>query len=251
MTHKVLKSITKRMRFTPEDVNRGVTDFASAVKNFSDEMKEWKRREDIIASQPPVPRWPEWSDFAEHDDPKAAFTEAYSNFESAKLNHVHPVPRPHAHPDIESAINSETLEPDYEIINDDPTDDQVLRAKKNALLERVRLAEHVAIDKSLPPIGKRRLNNMREIDIRNEDEKRYEEFRAKATTDADRDHPTITVKVDQMRAPADTDHLASQADCRERIAAIERASAQAMSDIEDLTLGNIDRYEPPAIGASR
>lgn len=75
-----------------------------------------------------------------------------------------PHPRPSSHPIVESAVN-ENNEADFEIVDDGPTPEMVLSAKKTTLMIAVDQAEQRAIA-ATSPFGKRRLFNIRESKIR-------------------------------------------------------------------------------------
>jgi hypothetical protein len=57
----------------------------------------------------------------------------------------------------------------------------------------------------------------------------------------------VAAQVAASRSPADTQHLQDQESRRSKIDGIVRAAAQAMSDIEDLTVDNVDAYQIPLL----
>jgi hypothetical protein len=209
MTYKILKSSIAAAK---------ISDFAAAVANHVRHLLEWRTREDIVAKQEPQPRW---DDFLNEAEPGKAFLVANQKYQIAKRNNYAPFPRPTAHPYIEAAVREDAgkFVADFAIVNDDPTDDQVLRARKNALLIKIGEAESAATQLVLGPPGKRRLCEFKTRDI-------------------------LQTKT-KLRTPADVQHLADQASRQTKIDAIARAAAQAMSAVEDLTLDNVDGYQVP------
>lgn len=146
-----------------------------------------------------------------------------------------PHPRPSAHPLIESAVN-ERNEVDFDTVDDGPTAEVVLLQKKQVLLGLVTSMEREAIATVLPP-GKRRLYDMLEHDIH-----------------AGIPKPTILGRIKNAVLGSgktmQEDHeqfLVDQGSRRDQTAAIARAAAQAHHDIEDLTLDNIDAWQPPKL----
>jgi hypothetical protein len=214
MTYKILKSSIAAAK---------ISDFAAAVAHHVRNLLEWRTREDIVAKQEPLPAQPRWDDFLNEAEPGKAFLVANQKYQIAKRNHYTPFPRPTAHPYIEAAVREDAgkFVADFAIVNDDPTDDQVLRARKNALLIKIGEAESAATQLVLGPPGKRRLCEFKTRDI-------------------------LQTKT-KLRTPADVQHLADQASRQTKIDAIARAAAQAMSAVEDLTLDNVDDYPEPSL----
>lgn len=98
----------------------------------------------------------EWTEWLRHDHlVKEGKADAY--------------PPPVARPLIDAAVrrnDDNTVTPDYVIVDDGPTPEQILRTKKNALLAEVGRMEQSAID-AIIPIGKRRLRDMTYNNIMN------------------------------------------------------------------------------------
>jgi hypothetical protein len=179
-------------------------------------------------------------------------------------------PRPTAHPLIEAAVN-ENSEMDYELVDDGPTAEQILRMKKNDLLSKIHQAESAAIGKIFP-YGKQRFLNIRENEIRSaiaiiEFENARAAVRAaeeaaalefanngflKSVSEAIGLRKTRIASpppIAQQRAiaPEDDAFLKEQDDRRSKIEAIQYASAKAQHDIEDLSADTIDAWQAPAI----
>lgn len=131
--HKVLKSRVA-----------GIEDFAGAVARYAEEMSAW------------------------HAHMQKVFIDPVTM--TPKGEHA-PYPAPQAHPQIVSSVSqvrgedgAESFVPDFEIVDDSPPAEMVLRQKKNALLMRITELELAASHAATPP-GKRRLFSIRESDI--------------------------------------------------------------------------------------
>jgi hypothetical protein len=216
VTHKVLKSRLKLLTFTPEQQKRGIVDFPSAVQAYAKELLDWHDREAKIAAQAPLPPEPLLVNF----ETCLEFADAQRPWLQKAREYIHPVPKPKVHPDIAAAVNDDG-HVDFEVIDDDPTPDQVLREKKDRLLRKVIETEQVAKNAADLPPGKRRLASILEGDIMRIDE--------------------------NERTPEQARHLAAQQARRAKIEAITRVAAQVMHSIEDLTAANIDAFEIPSL----
>lgn len=180
--------------------------------------------------------------------------------EEDAANHV---PRAEAHqaytrPQVRELIDAAVDEngvADYEIMEDGPTPEQLLAARKQELMQQVSIAEARAIE-AVIPIGKRRMFNLRETDIRNKDSEliaalaeKQKGVVAKVSNavglgkSLSAEEMAATIR--EARPEEDTAHLEAQAARRARIAAIERVAAQAHHDIEDLTSETIDAWQVP------
>ena len=150
-----------------------------------------------------------------------------------------PHPRPDAHPLVEAAVN-ENCDMDYELVDDGPTPDQVLREMKNRLIETVSQLERTAIEAVAPP-GKWRLLNMRENSIIEAQAERMKEVGVVASVAT-----AIGLKKPPGLSEEDAAHISAQNDLRRKIQSIQRSAAQAHSDIEDLTAETIDGWQMPS-----
>lgn len=162
--------------------------------------------------------------------------------------------RPSAHPLIEKAVN-EKDEIDYEIFDDGPSPEQVLAVKKNELMGAVNLAELVAV-RSIVPVGKIRILNLKETEIRAKDSAVIAKMTAKqngllnsvaaaAKIKKQITNDDIAAAVISSRTAHENEFISSQERSRLTIEAIGRVAAQAHSDIEDLTLDTIDAWRMP------
>jgi hypothetical protein len=273
MTHKILKSSLLPYPGSLDDARNGLS---SLVERFLAELRTWHDH-DLKAKalvDTTLRAKPEWRDFHKAPVLTHDMTDAQKNAALIKANTTatekwmkataawqqemlarhEPYPRPTVHPDIEASVKtvinadgSITYEPDYEIENDDPTPDQVLASKKSALIHKITVAENAALDLSQLPVGKRRAANLKENDIVSADGEIRKDI-AKGLSPADALKVDFDAEVVKRRDPKDTQHLADQKARRDAVDAIMRKGAQAMSDVEDLTLDNIDNYQAPDFG---
>jgi len=164
----------------------------------------------------------------------------------APIDRHQPYERPRAHNLIEAAIDDK-FNVAYEVIDDSSA---TLAAKKQQLIERVTGAEREAIAAVLPP-GKSRLYMMREASIQEEDG-------ARASLLAGQQKPgliqrltggggdfDLAAAVAEQRPAADTKFLQEMQELRRRVKAIDLIAAQAMHDVEDLTLDTIGQWKMP------
>ena len=240
MTYKVLKSAITSAQ---------IADFGAEVKEHIEQLEAWETHHALVRTQPPLAARPVWGDFAGHDDPAHAFMVENEKWENAKLTHRDTYPRPLTHPLIDAAVrqDGDQFIADHEIVDDDPTGEQVLREKKFALLQKVYIDEEAAKEQVQPPLGKRRLFNLMENDIRNADTLLTAKI-IDETPEAERMSLDIVKELTKRRDPKDTKHLEDQGACRANVDAITRSGAQIMHDIEDLTLDDIDSYQIPNLG---
>ncbi|NEU95667.1 hypothetical protein [Bradyrhizobium uaiense] len=223
MTHQILKSALAPPPVTFDQVKQA---FGNLVDTFIHEMQTWHDHDVQVKALQPMRPEPKPSDHADAEDPASAFWRDFAAWQTEKRGRHEPYPAPLAHPDIAASIKaitgadgSVTYVPDFEIVNDDPTPAQIFAAKKALLLNAVHHAEQEALKQTQLPLGKRRLADLREVDIRGADPR------------------TI--------GAADQQHLADQESRRAKVDAIVRAAAQVTSDIEDLTTDNVDTFTIP------
>ena len=165
-----------------------------------------------------------------------------------------PYQRPIASDLVDAAVD-EDGKPDYVIVDDGPTAEQILNSKKAALFGEVLRAEAAAAE-LVVPTAKRRLFNLQESAIYAADEKIAADLKKKKkgriakVWDAalGKDVDAIAVEAADLRAqrPAkDNAHLDAQAERREKINKLAMISAQAIADIQDLTADNVDDWKLP------
>ena len=251
-------------------------DFDTRVSNFLVELNLWVDREKIIAEEnkTPLPSQPEWADYSNKPNAASEFWTAMKTWEEDKGSRHGRVPRPTADMNVASAVRFDGSKyvADYEIVNDDPTSDQILRVKKNALLQAMATIETNELDKIALPAGKRRLAFFRHRDITLADDARYQAMvkqfvdnnaaiaAAQKETPRDEAHikdlmdivSKLSVHVsnadgfhDGKRPQEDQKFLNEQKQREAKSDAIARWAAQVQSDIEDLTEENIDNWKIP------
>lgn len=153
--------------------------------------------------------------------------------------------RPRAADLVESAIN-EDFDVDYEVIDDSAA---VLEAKKRVLIARVQQLEGEAI-LMIVPAGKQRLMVLREEQIRQADAALATELaqnskRGLLKRMVGGGEVDIGDMVAEQRPAQDTAFLQQVQEVRRRIAAINLIAAQAMHDIEDLTVDSVGQWKNP------
>lgn len=222
----------------------GIDDFAASAAAFAVEMKEWRAH-----------------------DARVKVDEA-AGVTGIEKHWFHP--RPTAHPLIEAAVN-ENSEMDYDLVDDGPPAEQVLRTKKDDLLRQIQQAEHAAIG-TVVPHGKQMFFNIRENKIRAavaaiefEEASAAVRAAAEAATLAFADsgflksvskaiglrkpHTIAPPPIAPPRtiAPGDDAFLKEQDDRRSKMEDIRYASAKAQHDIEDLSADTIGSWRAPII----
>jgi hypothetical protein len=128
-------------------------------------------------------------------------------------------PPPDAAPEVKAAIDYETLKPNYKIINDDPKPIDVLKQKKYELHAKITGMEMEAKNAVLTP-GKQRLVDLQTIDVRRKlaNNEKLNKEEKKLLDDA-------STRMDRYQK-------------------IELHAAEQMAEVDDLTLKNIDDWEP-------
>lgn len=214
MTYRILKSQT----FTGFDV---------AVAAFAKDMSDWREQEKKAT---------------EHDgklDIPAAHRWVHRK-------------RPSADPRVMRCVNDSDVA-DFEIVDDRPSADDILMEKKNRLFSAVSGAEMKAIRSIVQP-GKQRRFALWQLDIEASDARKRVELKPSAVKKIAvsvaasvglMDEIDTEAEVVKQRPPADTQFLQDQAIRQAKIETITRAAAQMHSDIEDLTLDNIDAWKMP------
>jgi hypothetical protein len=248
MTHKIQKSA---LAPPPITYDEAVTAFGRLVETYIGELQTWHDHDQVVQSlAPPLPK-PAWADYAAKKDPGAAFLKDNAAYQAEQLTRNAPYPKPIGHPDIIASVATKagddgrvTYVPDFEIVDDDPTPDEILAAKKTDLLSKISIAEQEAINRAELPLGKRRAATLLEADISQLDAQAANDLINK-TPEADRAKLDIAKELKKRRDPKHTQHLQDQESRRAKMEAIVRAGAQAMSDVEDLTIDNVDSFQIP------
>jgi hypothetical protein len=245
MTFKTTKSrnhiLAERGVFGPAGT------FEKAVEAHCAELNAWYERDQAVKAQPELPKRPDFFDFAKEEDPASAFAAAGAAWAELRAKHLDPYPRPSAVVDVEAScrFDGEKFVPDYEVVNDDPTPEQVLRRKKDELIGKVKEAENAVIDKVRLPPGKQRLVNMVLAQINDADEKIAKDV-LKNATEEEKANLNLADEIAQRRSPEHKKQIAEIEIRAKTIHLIELNAAMAMSDIEDLTIDNVDGYVIPS-----
>lgn len=178
----------------------------------------------------------------------------------------HPYPAPQAHPEVMAAIREAEngFVPDFEIVDDGPSPEMILRAKKNALAAMLHQIE-LDLTQTISPPGKRRLQTHRENDTRladaahrdrllaqdHEKQEKHVGVLKKLKNLATGEGPAprralddIMQEVEKKRSPDDTAFLQEQEERRQKIAAIDRHFAEQHHQVEDLTIETVDDWKP-------
>lgn len=242
MTHKIFLSTM---------VRAGIPDVRAEVEKHSRDMKDWLERKRLVDSLEPLPPRPEWGDFAKSPQPAEEYAAEMDKWNRLVRSRPAIYPAPIHHLDIASAVN-ENGEPDFELIDDSPTPEEVLVAKKNALSAQLAVAERIALE-SITPARKRRLFSILERDVKSADADRVNNLmkRLQSKSLASEEADTIREKItnpELLLADRPREHqqfMREQAARQTRCDEIARLAAQASSDIEDLTVENIDSYQIP------
>jgi hypothetical protein len=138
-------------------------------------------------------------------------------------------PAPSSHPLVATAVD-ENDDANYEIVDDGQ---QLLARRKNALMAQVAESQQAAID-NIVPRGKRHLYNLRE-----------EEIRQAAAPRGIAGKVAQAIGFGSQVSDADAQFLDDQKNRSDRIAVVGRIAAQAMHDIEDLTIDTVDGWTLP------
>jgi hypothetical protein len=212
----------------------GIPDFGPRVAAHAHEMRQWRAQ---------------MKNAAEHKvNPPAAAIDMYVERPMPREDHV-----------VESAVN-EKDEADFEIVDDGPTPTQMLQAKKNALLHKLAQAEHEA-GVAIFPNGKRRMAGLRRENIEAADKARIDkliqELKSFGLVDKVlKRHVEVVEKLKdpdklhaQERPPEDHAFMVEQNQVQQKLRSLMRWGAQVMSDIEDLTIDNVDAWIMPDLPA--
>lgn len=138
-------------------------------------------------------------------------------------------PAPSSHPFVAAAVD-ENDDANYEIVDDSQ---QLLERRKLALIAQVAEAQQAVVDKIVPR-GKRHLYNLRE-----------EEIRQAAAPRGLTGKVAQAIGFGSQLSDADSQFLEDQKSRSDRIAIVGRTAAQAMHDIEDLTIETVDGWTAP------
>lgn len=255
MTYKLLKSQLGHRSLRYEDA---VSSFGRLVNRYIVELKTWHDHNLICRSQDDMvpPLRPEWHDFEKSENAASEFNEAMQKW-TEEATHWHtPYPEPEANEHIKAAVGTVinqdgtvSYHPDFEVIDDDPewpSDEEVLRTYQDDLLAELTRREADALAKLMPPVGKRRLIQKRYAAIQSEDNKRVHEALKKLLDSGVKPEDLPDINPKEMRSNEDSQFKDEQDEITKQCDSIQSITAQAMNDIEDLTLDNIGKFELPS-----
>ena len=252
--HKLMKSSIAPY---PKSLDEPAAIFGRMVVSYSGEMQAWHDHHLKVEAlkETPMRDRPHPNNFShikDSDKRGQAFWEDTASWDRQKLERHEPYPPPAAHPDVMASVSSSvdaagniTFIPDFVIINDDPSPDEIMALKKRALIDAIIQAEMIARAKIELPIGKQRAASIREIDLRNADLDLQKKIIIGKNAD-DILKINMELELRKLRNPVDQKFLDDQQDRSSKIDAIVRAGAKAMSDVEDLTIDNVDTFVVPS-----
>jgi hypothetical protein len=164
--------------------------------------------------------------------------------------------RPMANSLIEDMID-EDFNVNFEMVDDTPSEAEVLASKKTLLLHHIKMAE-VAAEAALVPQGKRRMLDLRSKSIVEDDNARLTELIEKSQRSfvgrvAEKigvldktDNADLLDQVIKSRSDEDARHMDFYEEVKASKEKIISLAAQAESDVEDLTIENVDAYTIPS-----
>lgn len=129
-----------------------------------------------------------------------------------------PYDPPWAPEEVDRAVRRPDFVPDYEIVDDGPSPEEVLQQKKKDLTNQVSLAHHEAVGRVLPH-GKHLLAQLR--------------------------YNGAASKNERDRTKADKQVMAEHEARQEQLQALQLQLAEALAEVEDLTAATVDRYKVP------
>lgn len=244
--HQIKKSALVPEQYKIEAAQFG---FGAMVDRYIAELQVWNDHHIIVHSrvdEPELGPRPQWEDFEKSEDPKADFIAATSAWDKKQLDRHDPYPKPEAPADVVASVATVidpegrvVFVPNFEIVNDDPTPDEVLAICKTSMISAVAQAESAAIEALLPPVGKRRLLEMRERDIAADDIKRL--------GDQKMDEPPedMAAFIASLRPAKDAQFMDERETLRKNIELIQRKAAEAMAAVDDLTLDTLKDFQIP------
>lgn len=147
---------------------------------------------------------------------------------------------------IMESVN-EAGDPDFYIFDDGPTTEQALEIKKLDLYNRLIAAQTAAINEVGSAV-KRRLWDLKENEVYDRDGERIATAMSKDTGWLAKlvgRKSSVAEETQRSRSAEDAAHIAEQTKRRRKINAIVLIGAQAHSDIEDLTVDNVDAWKLP------
>ncbi|KGT77316.1 hypothetical protein MA20_22225 [Bradyrhizobium japonicum] len=244
MTFKIAKSYVVTL------ADRGIVPaFAAAVDAHRVELQNHFEHQEKIKVQGPAPKMPNFADVMGFPpaDRDAEFEQLNQEWAAKRLTYLDPYPRPQATPTVESAVrfDGEKFIVDFEIVDDDPTPEQVLGEKKQRFVAAIGLAEQAALDKAQLPPGKVRLNQVQIAAYQAADDDAAKKFMDRIGKDSL--PQDIQAAIEGARTEEHKAFLQAQEERQLRVDQIHFVAARAMSDVEDLTVDNVDSFVIPSL----
>lgn len=242
MTHTI--SLSELQAAGIEDVHEAVSSYAEAVRKWTEHHERVKA--DALRPQPPEPI-PE--DFLENHE----FETAYQQWAREAEERHQAYPMDHHHPAIMAAIRIDggTVRPDYELVDDTPTPEEVLRSQKDALLQLI-LQEEVRRKGVVSPPGRARHMMLQLREVQERDRTRMSEYmenlnltglKVGSAEQKDALRRSMDYRADHGRSPEDQRFMDTLEDIQAQQSKIDDRASELMGEVEDLTPSNIDDWK--------
>lgn len=163
-------------------------DFEDRLASHAKELEAWHSHMRKVANQKDLPPHPHISEFSKagrkgrkvsSEEIGAAFLDAAEAHRQLRLQRHEPYPAPIADPFIAQFFEDDGSQKKYEIVNDDPTPEQLLTSKKEELFAEAIRLEKAELENTMPSTGKIRLLAIRLSDIEKADAERINAIHTK------------------------------------------------------------------------
>lgn len=242
MTHTI--SLSELRAAGIEDVHEAVTSYAEAVRRWTEHHE--RVQSDALRPQAPEPIP---GDFLENQ----AFETAYQQWAREAEERHQAYPMDQHHPAIMAAIRVDggTVRPDYELVDDTPSPEAVLRSKKDALLGTI-LQEETRRKEAVSPPGRTRFMMLQLRGVQKRDQDRMSEYleglnlaglKVGSAEQKDALRRSVDYKVDHGRTPEDQRLMDTFEDLQAQQARVDDRAAELMGEVEDLTSSNVDSWK--------
>lgn len=156
-----------------------------------------------------------------------------------------PMPPPSAHPDIMSCVD-EFGRVDFEIEDDDPSDEEIISQLKSEIIGKINEAEIAALE-AIEPAAKRRLFRMREAEISAADASISASIHQKDGESAGDFIKRQKDTVENSRTDLEKKFISENDDRSMRIYQVQRKVAQIYHDVEEMTLIQLQVWKMPEL----
>jgi hypothetical protein len=246
MTHTI--SMSRVIALGSKDVQEDLNYYVEALQTWAEHHK--RVRED---AQKPLPREPKPEDFGNGDN--EGFEKAYQAW-SEQMENIHqPYPMDTHCEDFMKAVSIDdqlNVTTDYQLVDDRPTPGDLLRQKKDVLINQIAGEENRRQSAILPPPGRVRHQLQQVLRVQSDDQRRRETF-IKSLGDIsampeeaqeEAQKKIASRALEEGRPDEDNKlyqaHHQQQAECT----AIREEASSLMNEVEDLTEENIDAWKP-------